>query len=112
MIHKKGSENVNADALSRANHLNEPTAEENAENQIDKEVGEMKKAFASDLDRDPTEIAKERRRFIGYPPSVHSRSLETRHRIIKCNKLRKLRETDEVWKEAIKWITEGKVPKG
>ena len=29
VIHKKGSENVNANALSRAKHLDEPTAEEN-----------------------------------------------------------------------------------
>ena len=33
VIHNKGSENVNADALSRAKHLDEPTAEENAEHQ-------------------------------------------------------------------------------
>ena len=45
MIHKKGSENINADALSRAKHLDEPTAEENVENQIGNEVGEMKIAF-------------------------------------------------------------------
>ena len=29
VIHKKGSKNVNADALSRAKHFDEPTAEEN-----------------------------------------------------------------------------------
>ena len=31
VIHKKGSENVNADALSRAKHLDEPTEEVNKE---------------------------------------------------------------------------------
>ena len=42
VINKKGSENVNADALSRAKHLDEPTTEENEEYQEAKEVGEMK----------------------------------------------------------------------
>ena len=42
MIHKKGNENVDADALSRAKHLDEPTTEENEEYQEAKEVGEMK----------------------------------------------------------------------
>ena len=27
------------------------------------------------------------------------------------NKLRKLQDEDEVWKEVIKWIVDGKVPK-
>ena len=31
VIHKKGSENVNADPLSRAKHLDKPTGEENEE---------------------------------------------------------------------------------
>ena len=31
MINKKGSEHINADALSRAKHLDKPTEEENAE---------------------------------------------------------------------------------
>ena len=43
MIHKKGSENVNADALSRANHLDEEYQEAN-------EMGEMKITFASELE--------------------------------------------------------------
>ena len=47
MIHKKGSENINADALSRAKHLDEPTTEENEEYQEANEVGEMKITFAS-----------------------------------------------------------------
>ena len=38
VIHKKGSENVNADALSRAKHLDEPTTEENEEYQEANEV--------------------------------------------------------------------------
>ena len=42
MIHKKGIENVNADALSRSDHLDEPTKEENEEYQVDNEVGELK----------------------------------------------------------------------
>jgi len=48
VIHKKGSENINADALSRAKHLDEPTAEENKEYQEANEVGEMKITFASE----------------------------------------------------------------
>ena len=31
VAHKKGIENVNADALSRSNHLDEPTTEEDEE---------------------------------------------------------------------------------
>ena len=50
MIHKKGSENGNADALSRAKHLDEPTTEENEEYQEAKEVGEVKITFASELE--------------------------------------------------------------
>ena len=42
MIHKKGIENVNADALSRAKQLDEPTTEENEEYEEANEVGEMK----------------------------------------------------------------------
>ena len=42
----KGSENVHDNALSRAKHLDEPTAEENEEYQEVKEVGEMKITFA------------------------------------------------------------------
>ena len=42
VIHKKGIENVNADALSRAKQLDEPTTEENEEYQEANEVGEMK----------------------------------------------------------------------
>ena len=41
VIHAKGSENVNADALSRAKHLDEPTEEENEEHREAIEVGEM-----------------------------------------------------------------------
>ena len=48
-------------------------------------------------------IAKERQRFIGYQPAVHNMSLETRHKIIEGNELRKLQETDEVWKEVINY---------
>ena len=46
VIHKKGSENVNADALSRAKHLDEPTEEENEEYREANEVDEMKITFA------------------------------------------------------------------
>ena len=42
MIHKKGIANVNADVLSRSDHLDEPTKEENEEYQVDNEVGELK----------------------------------------------------------------------
>ena len=58
VIHKKGSENVNADALSRAKHLDEPTAEENEKNHEENEVGIMKITFAMDMQGDPVEIGK------------------------------------------------------
>ena len=38
-------------------------------------------------------------------------SKETRHEIIEGNELKKLQEADEVWKEVIKWVAEGKVSK-
>ena len=101
VIHKKEIENVNAYALSRAKHLDEPTAEENAEHQEDNEEGDMKITFASDLQGDPEEIGKERRKFAGYPPAVHSISLETRYEVIEGNELRKLQDSDEVWSEVI-----------
>ena len=47
VIHKKGSEKINADTLSRAKHLDEPTEEENDEYQASNEVGEVKITFAS-----------------------------------------------------------------
>ena len=53
MIHKKESENVNTDALSRAKHLDEPTTEENKEYKEANEVGEMKITFASELEGNP-----------------------------------------------------------
>ena len=49
VLHKNGSESANADALSRAKHLDEPTEEENEEYQKANEVGEMKITFASEL---------------------------------------------------------------
>ena len=52
--------------------------------------------------------AKERRRFAGYLPAVHSMSQETRHEIIEGNKLKKLQEADEVRREVIQWVLEGK----
>jgi len=111
VIHKKGSENVNADALSRAKHLDEPTTEENEEYQEANEVGEMKITFASELAGNPVEVGKVRRKFAGYPPTVHNLSEGTRFEIIEGNELRKLQEEDEVWQEVIKWILSGKVPK-
>ena len=39
---------------------------------------------------DPAEIAKERRKFDGYPPAMHSMSQEKRHKIIIGNELNKL----------------------
>ena len=59
--YKKGSEKVNADALSRAKHLDKPTTEENQEYQEANEVGEMKITFASELEGNPVEIGKGRR---------------------------------------------------
>jgi len=53
VIHKKGIENVNADALSRSDHLDEPTKEENEEYQVDDEVGELKITYSTDLEGDP-----------------------------------------------------------
>ena len=110
VIHKKGSENVNADALSRAKHLDEPTADENEEYQGANEVGVMKITFASELEGNPVEIGKERR-ISGYPPAIHNLSNETKFELIEGNVLRKLQEEDEVWQEVIKWIVDGKVPK-
>ena len=57
------------------------------------------------------EIAKEMQRFAGYPPAVNSMSQETTHEIIEGNDLPKLQEADEVWREVIQWVTEGRVPK-
>ena len=111
VIHKKGSENVKADALSRAKHLDEPTTEENEEYQEANEVGEMKITFASELEGNPLEIGKVRWKFAGYPPAVHNLSEETRFEIVEGNELRKLQEEDVVWQEVSKWILSGKVPK-
>ena len=55
MIHKKGSENVNADAK----HSDEPTTEENEEYQEANKVGEMKITFASELEGNPVNRKKE-----------------------------------------------------
>ena len=100
-----------ADALSRAKHLDEPTTEENEEYQEANKVGEMKITFASEQEENPMEIGKVRRKFAGYPPAIHKLSNETRFEIVEGNELRKLQEEDEVWKEVIKWIINGKVPK-
>ena len=94
VIHKKGSENVNADALSRAKHLDEPTEEKNEEYQKANEVGEMKITFASELEGNPVEIGKERRKFAGYQPAIHNMSNETRLKIMEGNVMRKLQEED------------------
>ena len=104
VIHKKGSENVNADALSRAKHLDEPTKEENEEYQEANEVGEMKITFASELEGNPVEVGKVRRKFAGYPPAIHNLSNGTKFEIVEGNELRKLQEEDVVWKEVdAKW---------
>ena len=57
------------------------------------------------------EIGKGRSKFAEYPPAIHNLGEETRFKIIEGNKLRKLQEYDEVWKEVFKWIVDGKVPK-
>ena len=62
VIHKEGSENINADSLSQAKHLDEPTEEEN-------ELGEMKITFASELKGDPEEIVRKQQKFDQYPPA-------------------------------------------
>ena len=105
MIHKKGSENINADALSQDKHLDEPTEEENAEYQEANEMGEMKITFASELDGNPVEIGREQQKFAGYLPAIYNLSNETRYEIMEGNALRKLQEEDEVWKKVIKWMT-------
>ena len=74
-------------------------------------MGEMKITFASELDGNPVEIGKVRRKLAGYPPAIHNLSNETRFEIVEGNELRKLQEEDEVWKEVTKWIINGKVPK-
>ena len=88
VIHKKGSENVIADALSRAKHLDEPTEKENEEYHEANEVGEM--------NGNPVEIGIERWKFAGYLPALHNLSDATRYEIIEGNELRKLQEEDEV----------------
>ena len=75
------------------------------------EVGEMKITFASELEGNPLEIGREQQKFAGYPPAVHNLSTETRYEIIEGNELRKLQESDEVWKEVINWIVDGNIPK-
>ena len=42
IIHKKGIKNLNADALSRSDNLDEPTKEENDEYQADNKAGKLK----------------------------------------------------------------------
>ena len=74
-------------------------------------MGELKIRFATDMDRDQTEVAKEMRMLNSYLTAVHSMSTETRHEIVEGNELRKLQEVNEVWKEVIKWVVEGEVPK-
>ena len=66
MIHKKGIENMNLNPMSRSDHLDELMKEENKKYQADDEVEELKITYATDLDADPVEIAKERQRFAGY----------------------------------------------
>ena len=102
--HTKGSENVNADASSRAKHLDGPTEEENEEYQEANEAGEMKITFASELEGNPVEIGKERGKFAGYPPAIHNLSNEMRFEIMEENVLRKLQEEDEE-DEAIQCFT-------
>ena len=50
----------------------EPTKTENEEYQIENEVGELKITYATDLEGDPRDIAKERWKFAGYSPAIHS----------------------------------------
>ena len=88
--------------------IQEPSKEENEEYQLENEVGELKITYATDLEGDPSEIAKERRRFAGYSPAMHNMSQKTRHQIIERNELKKLHEADEVWKEVLQWVLEGK----
>ena len=68
-IHKKEIKNVSVDALSRSDSLDVPTKEENEEYQTDNELGELKLTYATDLEGDPAEIVKERRRLAGFWPA-------------------------------------------
>ena len=47
---------MNADALSRSYHLDEPTKEKNEEYQVENEVGELKITYATDLEGDPQRL--------------------------------------------------------
>ena len=63
-------------------------------------MGELKITLELELEGNPVEIGRERQKFAGYLPAIHSQ--ETRFEIIEGNVLRKLQEEGEVWKEVIK----------
>jgi len=91
------------DALWRSDHLDKPTKEENEEYQVDNEVGELKKTYATDLEGDLAGIAKESQRFAEYLPALYSMRQEKRHKIRKLV----VQETKRSLKEVIQWIVEG-----
>ena len=114
MIHKKGIENVNLNAMSRSDHLDELMKRENKKYQTGNEVGELKITYATDLEADPVEIAKERQRFAGYSLlQCTARVKKQNMRSWKGNReieLRKLQKANKFLKEVSQWVAEGKAP--
>ena len=86
MIHKKGKENNNAVALSRAKHLPEPTPSENAE-------------YAEYQEQEEHHIIFEE----------HLNEVEFLHQTSQED-LRRKKETDPVWKEVLEWVEKGGSP--
>ena len=85
VIHKKGKENSNADALSRARHLPEPTPSENDE-------------YAEYQEQEEPHITYEER---VNEVEFHQTSKED---------VRRKQDTDPVWKEVLEWVEKGEGP--
>ena len=90
VIHKKGKENINADALSRSAHLPEPTAEEVAEH-TDMQGEEVIITFQEPELETPAEVSQ-----------VYER--------ISIMELQRLQEEDAVLREVRGWVLAGAVP--
>ena len=85
VIHKKGKEISNADALSRAKHLPEPTPSENKEYAEYQEQEEPHITFEECVNE----------------VEFHQTSQED---------VRSKQETDPVWKKVLEWVEKGESP--
>lgn len=101
--HKKGVENKNADALSRSDHMDEPTPaeEEEQENEYMANMVRLAKELDCDLRQKDAKEAEKRKKI---------RNMNQRNEDLSREELIKMQEEDPVINEVRGWVQENRKP--